>query len=256
MNNYFSLKRFGLLFMKHTVEHYRAYLMSAAVLAGVFLLGGSFVFYMIPGPVDAGFQMAMFGVLMIIAGPLFTSTVFTDLGDKRRAVPMLTLPASQLEKFMVGWVYSYVIFLLVYTGVFYLVLFILINLKPWPAHQIEILTLFQDKFVLVMILFSLLHAVTIYGAIRFEKLHFIKTGFSFFIFYALLIFVNTVFVRFIVGRPIKPVTPFSFLNFQDGMNFYSIGLNAQQSAWAFIVIPIISLLIWIAAYFRFKEKQA
>jgi hypothetical protein len=256
MNNYFSIKRFSGLFIKHTVEHYRTYLMSASVLAGVFLLGGSFIFYMIPGPVDAGFQMAIFGVLILIAGPLFTSTIFTDLGDKRRAIPILTLPASPLEKFMVSWIYSYVIFFVVYTGVFYLVLFILMNLKPWPGHQIEILSLFQDKFVLVMILFSLLHAVTLYGAIRFEKLHFIKIGFSFFIFYALLILVNSLFVRFIVDRPIKPVTPFAFLNFQDGVNFYSVGLNAQQSAWAFIVVPIISLLIWTAAYFRFKEKQA
>ncbi|SEN87559.1 hypothetical protein SAMN05192574_104441 [Mucilaginibacter gossypiicola] len=256
MHNYFNLKRFGLLFMKHTVEHYRTYLMSASVLAGVFLLGGSFIFYMIPGPVDAGFQMAIFGVLILIAGPLFTSTIFADLGDKRRAIPILTLPASQLEKFMVSWIYSYIIFLLVYTGVFYLVLFILMNLKPWPGHQSEILSLFQDKFVLVMMLFSFLHSVTLYGAIRFEKLHFIKTGFSFFIFYALLILVNTVFVRFIVGRPIKPVMPFSFLNFQDGINFYSVGLNAQQSAWVFIVVPLISLLFWIAAYFKLKEKQA
>ncbi|WP_121809947.1 hypothetical protein [Mucilaginibacter kameinonensis] len=256
MNNYFSLKRFWQLFIKHTVEHYRAYLMSASVLAGVFLLGGSFIFYMIPGPVDAGFQMALFGVLMIIAGPLFTSTVFTDLGDKRRAIPILTLPASQLEKFMVSWIYSYCIFLLVYTGVFYLVLFILINLKPWPGHQMEILSLFQDKFVLVMMLFSFLHSVTIYGAIRFEKLHFIKIGFSFFIFYALLILVNSVFVRFIIGRPIKPVMPFAFLNFEDGVNFYSVGLNAQQSAWVFIVVPLISLLFWVAAYFKFKEQQA
>lgn len=256
MNNYFSLKRFCRLFMKHTTEHYRTYLMSAAVLAGVFLLGGSFIFYMIPGPVDAGFQMAIFGVLILIAGPLFTSTIFTDLGDKRRAIPILTLPASPLEKFMVSWIYSYVIFLLVYTSVFYLVLVILMNLKPWPGHQSEILSLFQDKFVLVIMLFSFLNAVTLYGAIRFEKLHFIKTGFSFFIFYALLILVNSVFVRFIVGRPIKPVMPFAFLNFQDGVNFYSVGLNAQQSAWVFIVVPVVSLLFWMAAYFRFKEKQA
>jgi hypothetical protein len=211
---------------------------------------------MIPGPVDAGFQMALFGVLVIIAGPLFTSTIFTDLGDKRKAIPALTLPASHLEKFLVGWVYSYVIFLLVYTGIFYLVLIILINLKPWPGHKSEIFSLFQDKSLLVIILFSFLHAITMYGAIRFEKLHFIKIGFSFFICYAVLILVNTVFMRFIVGRSIKPVMPFAFLNFQDGLNFYSVGLNTQQSAWVFIVLPVIFLLFWITSYFKLKEKQA
>ncbi|MDB5150102.1 MAG: hypothetical protein JWQ57_4122 [Mucilaginibacter sp.] len=257
MNNYFSLKRFCLLFMKHTSEHYRTYLMSAAVLAGVFMLGGSFIFYMIPGPMDAGFQTALFAVLMLIAGPIFTSTIFTDFGDKRKAIPALTLPASQFEKFLVSWVYSYVIFMLVYTGIFYLVLSILISLKHWPGHHSEMLNIIQDRYSLVLlVLFSLLHAITIYGAIKFEKLHFIKVGFSFLTFYALLVLVNTLFLRVIVGRSIYPATPFAFLNFPDGTNFYSIGLNAQQSTWVFIVIPVASLLFWIAAYFKLKEKQA
>jgi hypothetical protein len=256
MNNYFSLKRFCLLFMKHSVEHYRTYLMSAAVLAGVFLLGGSFIFYMIPGPMDAGFQTALFAILMIIAGPIFTSTIFTDFGDKRKAIPSLTLPASQLEKFLVGWIYSYVIFMLVYTGIFYLVLSILLNLKHWPGHHPEMLSIFQDKLFILVIIFSLLHAITMYGAIRFEKLHFIKIGFSFFIFYALLILADTIFLRLIVGRQIYPATPFAFLNFPEGTNFYSIGLNAAQSAWVFIVMTVIVILFWIAAYFKLKEKQA
>jgi hypothetical protein len=256
MNNYFSLKRFCRLFMKHTSEHYRTYLMSAAVLAGVFMLGGSFIFYMIPGPMDAGFQAALFAVLMLIAGPIFTSTIFADFGDRRKTIPALTLPASQFEKFLVSWIYSYVIFMLVYTGIFYLVLSILISLKHWPGHHSEIFTLFQDRLSTLFIVFSLLHAITIYGAIKFEKLHFIKVGFSFLIFYALLILVNTLFLRMIVGRPIYPATPFAFLNFPEGTNFYSVGLNAQQSTWVFIALAVVSLLFWIAAYFKLKEKQA
>jgi hypothetical protein len=256
MNNYFSLKRFCRLFIKHTAEHYRTYLMSAAVLAGVFLLGGSFIFYMIPGPMDAGFQSAVFAVLMLIAGPIFTSTIFTDFGDQRKAIPALTLPASSFEKFMVGWVYSYVVFILVYTGIFYLVLSILISLKHWPGHHSEMLTVFQDGFSILLILFSLLHAISMYGAVRFEKLHFIKVGFSFLTFYALLILVNTVFLGVIVGRQIYPATPFAFLNFPEGKKFSSIGLNQQQSTWVFIMLPVVSLLFWIAAYFKLKEKQA
>lgn len=257
MNNYFSLKRFCLLFMKHTTEHYRTYLMSAAVLAGVFLLGGSFIFYMIPGPMDAGFQTALFAVLMLIAGPIFTSTIFADLGDKRKAIPALTLPASQFEKFMVSWVYSYIVFILVYTGIFYLVLSILISLKHWPGHHSEMLNIIQSGYCLVLLtLFSLLHAITMYGAIKFEKLHFIKIGFSFLTFYALLILVNTVFLGLIIGRPVYPATPFAFLNFMNDKNFYSIVLNQQQSAWVFIVLPVVSLLFWITAYYKLKEKQA
>ena len=45
MNNFFSLNRFCRLFVKHTAEHYRIYLMSVAVLAGVIILGGAFLFF-------------------------------------------------------------------------------------------------------------------------------------------------------------------------------------------------------------------
>ena len=87
MNNFFSFNRFSRLLIKHSAEHYRTYLMSIGVLAGVMVLGGSFIFYMIPGPMDAGFQTALFAILMLIAGSIFTSTIFADMGDKRKAIP-------------------------------------------------------------------------------------------------------------------------------------------------------------------------
>src|SRR5262249_36558983 len=135
MRDFFSFSRFRRLFIKHTAEHYRTYLMSIAVLAGVLLLGGSFVFYVIPEPPDPGFQEAVFVLLMVFGGTLFTSTIFSDYGDKRKAIPALTLPATAFEKFLVGWLYSYPIFLLVYVGVFYLALYGLSSGRHWGGNQ-------------------------------------------------------------------------------------------------------------------------
>src|SRR5437868_12091396 len=106
MSNFFSLQRFSRLFIKHTAEHYRIYLMSVAVLAGVILLGGSFLFFVIPEPPDPGLQTAIFIILMLMAGTMFTSTVFSDFGNKNKAMAALTLPATAFEKFLVGWIYS------------------------------------------------------------------------------------------------------------------------------------------------------
>ncbi|MBS1532990.1 MAG: hypothetical protein JSU01_22005, partial [Bacteroidetes bacterium] len=104
MNNFFNFRRFSRLFVKHTAEHYRTYLMSAAVLAGVLLLGGSFLFFIVPDLPDAGLQTAIFVVVLLVAGTLFTSTVFSDFGDKHKAIPALALPATAFEKFLVGWI--------------------------------------------------------------------------------------------------------------------------------------------------------
>ena len=43
MNNTFNIGRFGRLLAKHTIEHYKSYLMSVLVLLGVMLLGGVFL---------------------------------------------------------------------------------------------------------------------------------------------------------------------------------------------------------------------
>ncbi|HEY9001745.1 MAG TPA: hypothetical protein VIM89_10360 [Mucilaginibacter sp.] len=252
MNNFFSLKRFCRLFVKHTVEHYRTYLMSIAVLTGVILLGGSFLFFIVPEPPDTAFQTAAFIILMLIAGCIFTSTVFMDFGEKNKAIPALTLPATAFEKFLVGWIYSYPVFLLVYTAIFYLV----VGSLGVTRHHFVLFSLQQGEMPALFVLFSILHAITLFGAILFRNLHFIKTGFTFFISYALLLICNTVFLKLITGLAIvKPAMPYGFLNFNEGPKYYSISADGPDSLTIMITIMLVTVLIWTAAYFRLKEKQ-
>lgn len=257
MNNFFSLKRFLRLFIKQTTEHYRTYLMSIAVLAGVMLLGGSFLFFVIPDPPDTGMQTAMFVILMLIAGTIFTSTVFSDYGDKSKAIAAISLPATTFEKFLIGWLYSYPIFMIVYTGVFYLVLIGLGSMRHWPVGQhFDILSLSHDILTFVLVVYSILHAISIFGAILFKKLHFIKTGFAFFVGYALIMIANTLFLKAITGlNVIKIAMPYGYLNFDIGTKYYSIAAVGPISLGVITTLLVIALLIWVAAYFRLKEKQ-
>ena len=200
MNEIFSFSRFRRLFVKHTAEHYRTYLMSIAVLTGVLLLGGSFVFYMIPDPPDPGLQAAIFIMLGLLAGTFFTSTVFSDYGEKTKAIPALILPATALEKFLVGWLYSYPIFLVVYTGVFYIALYGLSHFRHWGGNQhFYPLSLRQNGMDVVLVMYSILHALSLFGAIFFRKLHFIKSAFAFFISLAVIILLNTLLLKIMTG---------------------------------------------------------
>ena len=257
MNNFFSLQRFYRLFVKHTVEHYRIYLMSVAVLAGVILLGGAFLFFIIPEPPDPGMQTAIFIILMLIAGTIFTSSVFSDFGDKNKAMAALTLPATAFEKFLVGWIYSYPAFLVIYSAVFYLGLIGLESTRHWGPNQHFILfSIPQSGLYTVLTIYSFLHAIALFGAIFFNKLHFIKTGFSFFIGYVVLLIFNTLVLKAMIGLDvIKAAIPFGYLNFNVGDNYYSIVAKdvAPQEIW--LVLFISAVLIWVAAYFRLKEKQ-
>jgi|HubBroStandDraft_5_1064220.scaffolds.fasta_scaffold74798_2 hypothetical protein len=258
MNEVFSFRRFRRLFVKHTIEHYRTYLMSVAVLVGVLLLGGSFIFYMMSEPPDPGFQTVMFVSLLLMAGTLFTSTIFSDYGDKNKAIPALTLPATALEKFLVGWLYSYPIFLIVYTGAFYLALLGLSSSRHWGEGQhFQLLNLRQPGMGVLFLIYSVLQAVSLFGAIFFRKLNFIKTGFAFFIALGVAIFLNTLLLQTMTGLgTVKPALPFGFLNFYVHDRYYSISLNDPGSEMMILyILMLVTLLMWIAAYFRLKEKQ-
>ncbi|MBS1531661.1 MAG: hypothetical protein JSU01_15250 [Bacteroidetes bacterium] len=102
----------------------------------------------------------------------------------------------------------------------------------------------------------MLHSIALFGAIFFNKLHFIKTGFAFLIGYALLMVVNTLFVKFITGlNLVKFAMPFGFLNFNIGDKYYSVVVKGAPSLAAVLVISVAAILVWVAAYFRLKEKQ-
>jgi hypothetical protein len=254
MNNIFNINRFGRLFVKHTVEHYKGYLMSLSVLLGVMLLGGSFIVYMIEVPMESNLQLAIFGIVLLLAGTMFTSTIFADFGDKNKAMTALTLPASHFEKFLVAWLYSFGLFVVIYTGCFYLVMLFLVSVKHFPGQHEGILNIFHRDWFPLYLLFAFMHSIAFCGAIFFKKLHFIKTAFIFFIGLAILIVVNKGFQQILLGKDVMMNIPFGGVRFTDN-NKVDINLTAAQETNIYLLLGGLALIFWTAAYFRLKEKQ-
>ncbi|MDB5090569.1 MAG: hypothetical protein JWR09_4563 [Mucilaginibacter sp.] len=255
MNNTFNAKRFGLLFIKQLTEHYKTYLMGLAVLIGVMLVGGGFLVYLMPEPINLGTQTVLFVCIYFLAGTIFTSTIFADVSDRKKAIAYLTLPASNFEKFIVGWVFSYVIFSLVYTGSFYLILMLLLNLKHWPNQHVEVFNVFVEPAPMLFVVFSFLHGVALWGAIFFEKLHFIKTAFCFFISIIVLTLINTSFIEALINHEIRPATPFSNIELIDNNRNVAITGMRENDTLVVCILFIVALIFWTAAYYRLKEKQ-
>ena len=254
MNNIFNLGRFSRLFVKHTVENYRSYLMSLTVLMGVMILGGSFLIYMIEAPMDKGLQTALFSIILLLAGTIFTSTIFAGYGDKKKDVALLTLPASHFEKFLVAWIYSFLLFIILYTSGFSLVVSFAINVKHFPGHQDGVINFFKTPVCEMYVLYALMHAVAFYGAIFFDKLHFIRTAFLFFISVGLLISVNRILLGVFIPRPVDITVPFGGLRIQSNQRTFEINIS-HQDYWMITIISVLAVIFWIAAYYRLKEKQ-
>ena len=247
-----------MLFKKHTLENYKAYLMSIAVLAGLMLLLMGFVSFVNEGYLLLGFQETFFVIILILSGCIFTSMVFADLGDKKKAIPALTLPASHFEKYLVSWLYSFIIFQLLYVGLFYLIASIVISFgHDVPGRENVLLNLFdKDRMAYTaFVIYPIMHSIMLFGSIYFEKLHFIKSGFAFFIGLFLLGLFNRPVIASMIDQKIMGTTIFSPLEITDGKNYWEIFPPEIQKETVGIIIAILVVILWVSAYFRLKEKE-
>lgn len=259
MNNTFSFARFTQLFIRHTVANYKAYLLSLAMLMGVlFLLIGY------GSTVDGTFlsestQYLYFIFFFLLSGAIFTSGIFSELNDKRKTIPYLMLPASNFEKYLVAWIYSYVIFQLIFIGGFYVVECIVFSISNNSVDRSgKILNIFADKgfFNHDILIFSILHSVAFFGAVFFKKLNFIKTTTLGFAMIVVIMLVHNTMINIMFPEGISASEPFSSLTIMEGNNRYYI----EQLSAVSVMIPYLmlglSILLWMGTYFKLKEKEA
>jgi hypothetical protein len=247
-----------MLFRKHTIENYKTYLMSVGVLAGLLILLMGFAAFANDGFLLLGVQETFFIIVLMLSGCIFTSLVFADLGDKKKAISALTLPASHFEKYFVSWLYSFLIFQLLYVGLFYLIASIVISFgHNVPGRENVLLNLFdKDRMAyMAFVIFPVMHSIMFFGSVYFEKLHFIKTGFAFFIGLFLLGLLNRPIIASMIDLKVVGTTIFSPVTLTDGKNYWSIFPPEIQKPTVGIILGVIVVLLWVSAYFRLKEKE-
>ena len=257
VNQTFNIARFGRLFSRHTAEHLRAYLMTAAVgLGGMLLIMGFLTYIQKSAPSQSG-QSVMFTLFLLGGGAIFASSIFSQFGDKRQATVALLLPASHLEKYLVAWLYSLPLFLLVFIPLFYLADAAVVYVGAAPGQTPEVLNLFADPGQFSDIFWSLtiLHAVALWGAIYFEKAHFIKTAFVVFGLFGVLSVLNYQALKLLISPEVRPMPLFTKVVLTEGSKFYSLDVPEGQMVWLSAVPVALAALLWAAAYFRVTEKQ-
>ncbi|WP_197464062.1 hypothetical protein [Rufibacter sp. DG15C] len=242
--------------------------MATLVLVGLlFLILAFFAKTVSSAPLGIKEQEGIFILTLLFSGAAFTSTIFSDLGDGKKASGALTLPASHVEKYLVNWVYSYLLFQLVFVGAFYLALLIVgFSQEYKEGHVFEAMSLSnsfdfksaKSDLTAAWILYAFWHAIMLWGAITFKKWHFIKTGMAFILFIILLAFLNYFILDTLLGSFGHIVTYFPFSNvlIEDGTD---LGLNVRSGKewryFPFLVLLCMASFFWVISYFKLKEKQ-
>ncbi|TVT39201.1 hypothetical protein FNT36_16200 [Hymenobacter setariae] len=256
MNQYFNLARFGRLLRKHTLEHIKGYAISVAVLAGGIAVVLGSLTYLRHWPLDHEMQLILFIFGLLAAGGVFTSTVFAEVGDPKRAATALLLPTSHIEKYLVAWFYSLPLFLVIYavvfTGVNLLILKVGSNGHPYELYDFS---RGASEWVSPLLSYVLLHSVALWGAIYFQRLHVIKTAFLIFGSMLLLLLVNRQVMLALLPSS-RPIAPFSDVWVGEGMQSSLLSLPDNQWQLLMVLLPIaLAMLLWAASYARLTEKQ-
>ncbi|WP_316841739.1 hypothetical protein [Pedobacter gandavensis] len=258
MNNIFNFKRFSQLFIKHTQEFYRAYLLSVMVLIGILAITLGYFCYSHNGTMTSKDQFMMFSIFLFSSGAIFTSGIFSNLGNKRKTIAILTLPASHFEKYLIAWLYSFVIFQLVFILGYYTVDFLVLSTIGADKEEgIKLMNLLspETNYSMLVVGFAFLHSLLFFGAIFFEKLHFIKTVLVVFLGILFISLLNQQLATAIIGLTLEKVTPFATVALKEGGKIYYI--EAQSSIKPIMngMTCVFATILWIGAYFKLKEKQ-
>lgn len=259
MNNTFDFNRFSMLFAKHTKEHLSIYLMSLGVLAAILCIFLGFAAYTSDGYLGPHVQAEIYIIFMIFSGGIFTTLVFSDFGDKKKAIPLLTLPVSHFEKYLLGWLYSYVIFLLLYAGCFYFIDFIVLTIGDLTSEEknrlVNVITIEDSKFPFALLGYTFLHSVCLAGAIFFEKLHTIKTGFTFFAALLGVVLFNQPLLQLIFNGKALFSPPFGSVRIAEGEVSHSLDSTPTGATILVVLLILLTLILWTSAYFKLKEKE-
>ena len=265
MNNSFSFKRFSLLFKKHAVENYRTYLLSAFVFTCLPIAFSIFMIISNRKGLDDDNQFAIFMIFLLLGGTVFTSMIFSDLGDKRKSVAQLTLPVSNLERYAVAWIYSFLGFQLVCIISYYSIISILYFLAKsmygdpglYPYKSFDIINVFSDsRYNGVFFVYSILHSAAFFGSVFFNKYHFIKTAFVFILFTLFIMLINSIMIKSFIDTDVAgrfPFTDLQILNNNDWDNY----IRVPESVRYITVFAALlgSILLWTGSFYKLKEQE-
>lgn len=190
--------------------------------------------------------------IFFIGGYIFTSTIFSELRTSHRGYLYLTLPASTLEKLVVAWFISSVLYTIAAIGVFYFInLLLMLVAYLTNGEPIQLFNFFDAWMLKIYAIYIVTQSVFLLGAIYFRGVNFLKTLLALFVISLVLSIFSALLTRLIV------FPGFGNLQFNNNMPDGIEGFIGDT------FIPTVKILFWyimapfflVVSYYRLKERQ-
>lgn len=274
MNDIFSFNRFRLLLRKFIKEHASMYLLYIAAITGILLLiYGLTVVAVLNSrfPQDAAVIYYVMGAVFV--GSLFASSFYGFFHNKAKGIQFINLPASASEKLLLGFLFTQVVFFVVFTCMFYCV----DQLMVWAYNHFhsvpaEAPPQYKDMYLAKPLKFNqpivkggvivafVVAAISHFGSLHFEKNAFVKTALLIIIGGAAFVFYNFYGMKAMIPEETMPGGgPFFNESLRVGVSHDIRGIVYLPKGWQEFIqwfLPIVLFVsFWGGSYFKLKEKQ-
>jgi hypothetical protein len=273
MNNTFDINRFFKLVKRQWLSNSKEYLLIIGVLIAVLCyFYGNFIYdiyynpdyQLIKDDIFRNFRntrIPLFIILGILYVTYIASSSYNRYGKSSSVIPEILLPASQLEKFLTSWLYSFVLAFIVYIGLFLLIdlsvmSFIRSNFTSTNTYFIGDQKIVEDNLLYFKDIITrediglkywytipiVFNAFFMLGAIYFSKLPFIKSivAFAAYVVVFVLLF-------YTVDR----------MFFQGSISLDRGNTKLEDAILITSLLGFtLSIFLWIITFIRLKEKEA
>jgi len=259
MQNTFSFDRLRMLIYKHAVENWKLYIISFIVM--------SIPIYFSNSSMDSTKNLPLFNnyiFLMIVTGGIYTGMFFTKWTDKAKGSTYILLPASFTEKIALVFFCAVLIFVPLYTCIFYLESLVLTQIY-YPGREVLFMEqsslhsnfyIFLSQAIVPYLFFqSLFLLLNIWLKNRQTVWALIFLAFSFFA----VLMCNAFYLQSFSGisrvlvREKMVLFPVSVS--YSGSNAFNLFTSPLIANVSVPVLFTITILIYMASYFKLKEKE-
>lgn len=258
MENLFNFDRFRLLVRKHANENWKIFLISLLIMILPVLWAQIFRFL---DPLNV-FNIYM-SFLWIIGG-LYSSTFFKEWNYKARSESIILLPSTAFEKIALVFFHTIIIFIPVYSFLFYSSWIVLSKLlhPGGPFSYIleyQNLPLFRALIVYVFTPYLFMQSFLLLFSIWFNKRQTVIAFAVFAFAFASSINLCEHYIQYLSGNHSVNVNNY-LLFFPIDIWYYGEGVNLKTTSQlnlnlGILVLWLVTLLFYMASYFKLKEKE-
>ncbi|MDH8701731.1 magnesium-transporting ATPase (P-type) [Dysgonomonadaceae bacterium PH5-43] len=279
MNNFFDIKRFGLVLSKDLQENAKNYLMTFLTLFGMLtliltLMSWSYYQTLSYVPYEPtlhnNWLLGVASFFFLVFGVYYASTTMNVTNNKTKCISYLSFPASNFEKFFSRWLIVTVGFIIAFFVALFLadIVRMFICSMRYPDVDIKMISLKTlvnpsnewkgtehytfpqiQFFILSLCWYFSSQAVFLLGSTFWNKNSFIKTFATMFVIAQLFGLTATITASLAFGSVDKYVNAMETIR-----PMFDVFDNFET--WFMIIPSIINILFcWVLAYFRFTESE-